>query len=193
MAIHSIDNKTEGTQDSSMSAIPSSTTTGIQPQIPGNSSNVPQVLVGYQKDGFGSGVDQGIKVSRQGVSVDEATDSQLIMSSAFNSFKIVASGVTTLSKPPGQYTSTTSITHGQPKAPIFMAYFAYGTGYTPIPFTAINSLGVGVLSLWVSSDPTSITIELNVPPGAPYDALDLTGSSALVIRYYILVETAATS
>lgn len=192
MAIHTMDMKTVS-PDALTVPVTNTNTAGLSPNIDGNTNSVPQVLVGYQKDGFGTGKDQGIKVSRQGVDVKTATDSQLIMSSAFNSFKIVASGVTTLSKPPGQYISTTTIAHGQPTAPIFMAYFAYGTGYTPIPFTAIDSAGVGVISLWVNSDPTNITIELDVPPGASYDALDLTGSSALVIRYYILVETAATS
>lgn len=190
MGIHTMDMKTVS-PDSLTVPVSNTNTAGLSPSIEGNTNSVPQVLVGYQKNGFGTGIDQGIKVSRQGVDVKTATNDQLVMSSAFNSFKIVASGVATVSKPPGQYLSTTTIAHGQSAAPIFMAYFLYDGGYTPIPFTAMNSSGVGVMQFWANSTSSNIVIQLAVPSGAPYDALDLTGSSALALRYYILVETAA--
>lgn len=37
-----------------------------------------RMLIGYQKDGWGSGKDFGIKISKPGVDVLDATDSQLL-------------------------------------------------------------------------------------------------------------------
>ena len=51
-----------------------------------------RVLVGYQQDGFGTGKDFGIKVSQDGKDVATASDDELVMSSAFNMFKIVQTG-----------------------------------------------------------------------------------------------------
>ncbi len=55
-----------------------------------------RVLVGFQKDGFGTGQDYGIKVSQDGYNVKTASDDQLVMSSAFNMFKIVQTGTVTI-------------------------------------------------------------------------------------------------
>lgn len=41
------------------------------------------VLIGFQTDGFGVGIDHGIKVAREGHAVETATDAQLVMSSKF--------------------------------------------------------------------------------------------------------------
>ena len=43
-----------------------------------------RVLIGYQKDGFGTDKDWGFKISREGYDVKTATDAQLIISSKFS-------------------------------------------------------------------------------------------------------------
>ena len=55
-----------------------------------------RVLVGYDKDGFGTGKDWGIKVSKSGYDVLTAADTNLVMSSAFNNLKVYATGTATL-------------------------------------------------------------------------------------------------
>lgn len=60
--------------------------------------DTPRVLIGYQKDGFGTGSDYGIKVSQDGYDVTTATASQLAMSSQFNNFKIIGSGTLRVTK-----------------------------------------------------------------------------------------------
>ena len=42
------------------------------------------ILIGYQEDGFGVGVDYGMKLARAGYAVETATDAQLIFSSKFS-------------------------------------------------------------------------------------------------------------
>ena len=41
-------------------------------------------LIGYQKNGWGEGIDFGIKVSKPGVDVTEASDDQLLFSDSFD-------------------------------------------------------------------------------------------------------------
>jgi hypothetical protein len=52
-----------------------------------NDESDDRVLIGIQENGFGD-KNLGIKVSQEGIDVKDATDAQLVMSSAFNMFKI---------------------------------------------------------------------------------------------------------
>jgi hypothetical protein len=49
----------------------------LQSQVLSDGSNK-RMIIGYQKDGWGTGKDFGIKVSIEGVDVTKATDSQLL-------------------------------------------------------------------------------------------------------------------
>lgn len=49
-----------------------------------NDGGSDRYLIGYQKDGWGEGVDFGIKISQEGVDVKEAEDSQLLYKSNFS-------------------------------------------------------------------------------------------------------------
>lgn len=81
-----------------------------------------RVLIGFQKDGFGSGEDYGIKVSEDGVDVKTASDDELIMSSGFNMFKIIATGTVTLNASAAPGTYTTTVAHGQSFIPTCHAF-----------------------------------------------------------------------
>lgn len=48
-----------------------------------NDGTTNRYLIGYQKDGWGAGKDFGIKVSKEGIDVIEAADSQLIFKDDF--------------------------------------------------------------------------------------------------------------
>lgn len=137
MAIHTIDGKTVSPDvkigDQSQGVV------NTMPVNEGNVNNVPQILVGRQTDGFGTGIDYGIKVSQQGIDVRTATNDQLVMSSAFNMFKIV--GVYTLDIYHDGTSGTSqfaSITHNLGYVPAIVPYVgANGTGfYNPLPYIA---------------------------------------------------------
>jgi hypothetical protein len=49
----------------------------IQSQVLSDGTNK-RMIIGYQKDGWGSGKDFGIKISQEGVDVNTATDAQLL-------------------------------------------------------------------------------------------------------------------
>lgn len=50
----------------------------FQQQIVFADENSKRMLIGYQKDGWGAGKDFGIKISKEGVDVRTATDSDLL-------------------------------------------------------------------------------------------------------------------
>lgn len=148
MALHSVDNQVQS-PDALTAPIATSNTAGLAPSIDGNNS-VPQVLVGYQKDGFGTGIDQGIKVSQQGVNVNTATDSQLVMSSAFNLFKIVGIYYVTVSHPGTTGTSAYgSVEHNLGYSPAYAGFVSTtdGNSYASTPwfpdYTAYATPGTG--------------------------------------------------
>lgn len=88
-------------------------------------TGTPRVLIGEQEDGFGTGEDYGIKVSQEGFDVTTTTDDNLVMSSAFNMLKIVASGEVTI--------TDAGFNHGTGSQNLILAQttFAHGLGYTP--------------------------------------------------------------
>lgn len=86
-------------------------------RIVGDSSNR-RLLEGYHQGGFGN-EDFGFKISQEGVDVTEANDDQLIMSSAFNMFKIHMTGTATINLSGGSpRTGTQVITHGLGYSPV---------------------------------------------------------------------------
>jgi hypothetical protein len=87
-----IENPTTPTNSDGVLAIDNNTQAGTTV----GDGTTERVLVGFQKDGFGVGQDYGIKVSQDGFDVKTATDEQLVMSSAFNMFKIVQTDTVTV-------------------------------------------------------------------------------------------------
>jgi hypothetical protein len=77
-----------------------------------NDGNNDRILLGFQKDGFGTGVDYGLKISKDGEDVKTASNDNLIFNSAQNVFKIVGAGTMTVNKAGGSETGSDSIQHG---------------------------------------------------------------------------------
>ena len=82
--------------------------------------NTPKLLMGYQKDGFGTGVDYGLKIAKEGYDVTTATDAQMAFNSAFNTFKVVQMG--TLRTTIGSDAVTLTAAHGLGYTPAIIAY-----------------------------------------------------------------------
>lgn len=146
-----------------------------------------RVLVGFDKDGFGTGVDYGIKVSQNGYDVLTASDDELVMSSAFNSFKIVASGSVAVSHTAGTSSITTNVSHGLGYVPGFLAYDYNGADYIVMPalgWVSGTSLDL-MFQCWVNS--SNISFYLFTPStGGSYSA-----NFTITAKYYLLRETAA--
>ena len=144
-----------------------------------------RVLLGKGADGF-----QGVKVSQEGSDVFTAEDDELVMSSNFNSFKIVDSGTISLDHAsPATYVST-SIAHNQSEAPIVVAFVGDSTnGYFPVPNIIINPTSGIVDTMYrVWSSDTDIVFEIFCSAAGINDTVNFT----TLFRYYLLVETART-
>ena len=148
-------------------------------------------LLGYQPGGFGSS-DFGFKVAKPGYSADTATDDQLIMSSKFNSFKIVNIGVdtATLSKPANDSGETVSIPHGLTFTPAVIAYIDDSGLYYPLPHITVVDDGTSTLKIGrkvaVTVDATNINFTVtNASTGTFY-----TNSVSYTFKFFVLVETA---
>lgn len=168
--------------------------TWINPVVDGNENNLPQILIGRQTDGFGTGYDVGMKVAKQGNDVRTAANDELIFSTAFNNFKIVATGTqrcTALAATPG-YQIFTGPAHGQGDKCSYLAFASITSDTTvsqSVPFTSINyASGIIEYIADVLVNSTTLDFEIMIPT-----ASSLYGSApSFVFRYYILVETAAT-
>lgn len=157
-------------------------------------------LLGYQEDGFGNS-SFGFKVAQPGYDAETATDDQLVMSSAFNNFKIVYSGTINLGI---VYTGTTVasgtqtkvVPHGLGYTPIVLAYATLpdanvgANQLTQLPYTnfflsgALN--GEYQASTYCVVDSTNITFYVIHHVGTDYTPLTPNWS----VKYYLLRETA---
>lgn len=149
-----------------------------------------RVLLGFQKDGFGVGEDYGIKVSQEGVDVKSAGDDELVMSSGFNMFKIIATGTVTVNATasPGIYTST--VNHGQSFIPTCHAFinvpsfpagsWLSGTYVEAGPVAGEQHLG-SVSYVW--SDSTKINFRIAL--------LNAAGATGLYTFKYFIFDTTA--
>lgn len=158
-----------------------------------------RVVLGYQKDGFGTGVDYGIKVSQAGYDVRTATDDQLAMSSAFNMFKIVQSGTATLTVPASMASTqvaSTTVTHNLGYKPAFDVYITDGTAYglTPgqnqqTPFIQWYIVAGSIRGMFYTTVSTSTTtITFKYINGTT--VTDVTGGY-ITFKYYLFRETAS--
>lgn len=154
-------------------------------------NGTPNILIGYDKGGFGT-EDYGIKVAQQGVDVREATDDQLVMSSAFNMFKIVQSGEAslTLDNPVTAWQrDSVSVTHDLGYSPAHIAYIQFpvsaGGELLQLPLTGINTSSGAIASNWYAAvDDTTITFHGLTNGASLWDGLTVT------FKYYLLRETA---
>lgn len=160
-----------------------------------------RVLMGFQKNGFGDGKDYGLKVSQEGFDVRSASDDELVMSSGFNLFKIVASGsvvpndgnLNTGGANYGSSSSTVTVAHNLGYVPAVLAFYSIeGINHIILPYTNIALPGGASFyqySISAEVDSTNIYIVtrmwgLNVNASFDANAVDNT------VKYYLLRETA---
>lgn len=155
----------------------------------GNDANTDRAIWGYQKDGFTDGDDFGFKISRKGVRVQDATDDELIMSSAFNLPKIVVSDVLVLTPPaiptPGMTTAT--YTHDLGYVPSFLPFWEFdGNSYFTIPKYWFTAGGALAYSLEAYTTASIFQVEFFYlaasPSGYP---------GPINIKFYLFRETAS--
>lgn len=155
-------------------------------------TGTPRVILGYYPDGWGSGNDYGIKVSKEGQNVTTATDANLIMSSAFNMFKIVSTAevVISVGTTAGTVYSET-VAHGLGYRPMVLAQVRYdiGTDETqPFPFTISQYFG-GAISIRAYGQ--IIVDDTNVKFQVIHDGI-IGSTENFTVKYYILAETGVT-
>lgn len=167
-----------------------------------DNTGVTRVLAGYEKDGFGVGQDYGLKVSQNGFDASSATDSQLVMSSGFNLFKIVQSGTMTVTpatiaegRPPYDNTPLGQVAHNLGFVPAFLVYYIGKTGSTPdatvnanlpisflSPNGAFSSYTVDVM-MEASADTVNLYVGMAIGPATPvYDG-------PYQFKYFIMAES----
>lgn len=137
-----------------------------------NDGDNDRVLAGFQKGGFGA-KDFGIKVSQDGYDVSTATDDQLVMSSAFNSFKIVSKGTATIALPAIGTGITREIPHNLGFVPTPLVYFtgegpmSGSSSRTLLPMGLANisspeAFGRVVFDSWYEASITSYALYINL-------------------------------
>lgn len=159
--------------------------------------------MGYQPDGFGTGVDYGIKVAQPGVDVNSATDSQLVMSSAFNMFKIVDK--IEIVVPLNWATHTTApvnVPHSYGYAPVYFAFVKIEYVYLGVNFEDVFPVGLTLITndLFVGGGANNgaafrinatsydyYLINTNIIPGAVSSD---DGNFTFTLTVYIMQETA---
>ncbi len=161
----------------------------------GNDATNDRAIWGYQKDGFTEGDDFGFKISRKGVRVQDATDDELIMSSAFNLPKIVVSDTMILTPPavptPGStfasYTHGLLDSNGLPYIPGFMSWWVFdGLSYLPMPKYWFTAGGALAYSLEISVTATTLDVEFFYRAASPSGY-----PGPINIKFYLFRETAS--
>ena len=150
-----------------------------------------RVLIGYDKDGFGTGKDFGIKVSKEGYEVSTTGDANLIMNSAYNMFKIVATGTATLTlpNPTVAWTSyTTTVTHNLGFEPVHTVFVkaqpSLGSELFSSPRTVQDGSGAVAQQIGQVCTSTTITFNFASNGAAAYNG------SVWTFKYYLFQETA---
>lgn len=153
-------------------------------------AGTPRILIGRQEGGFGT-LDYGFKISQDGVDVRSATDDQLVMSSAFNTFKVVEAGTATVSLPnPVTHYSlnTTVVTHSLGYKPAYLVYVeapaGLGGNLHQIPYTGFDTSGNFGISFDALTDTNTITFRVQPGTASAYDGTNW------IFKYYLLRETA---
>ena len=125
-------------------------------------------------------MDYGLKVSRPGYDVLTASDVQLAFSSKFNYFKIVTTGVVSLSVDSGAGFFTQNIAHGLSFVPVAFCYILATGGTAPNKTYFVGqriSDGFGFSPLmFFTIDSTNLIINIKRPNS---------GTTTWNLRYYI--------
>lgn len=145
-----------------------------------------RLLQGYQKDGFDNG-NVGIKLSQPDKNVLTASSGELIWSSDFNSFKIVASGNIDMVISTSSTYKLVTYEHGLGYTPMCLVYYENGNYALPLPYMDVGGEGSGtylnytrIFTAWTDNNKLYI---------------DFTEASAISgftfsFKYYLIRETA---
>ena len=152
-----------------------------------NDGDNDRILIGYDKDGFGTGEDYGIKVSKSTYDVNTADNANLIMNSAFNLFKIVATGTVSVTHTASTSTTTVTTAHGLGFVPGIISFDYNGSDYIQMPalgFVSGTSLDLQFMA-WTNA--TNFVFYLYTPStDSSYGA-----GFTITARYYLTQETAS--
>lgn len=151
-----------------------------------DSAGLPSIFIGIQNDGSSA-----IRVSKPGVDVTTATNSQLAFNSSQVAFKIAVRGtinwVATSAMTNGIYTKV--IPHGLGYVPSAMVYFGdSGSNYWPLPFSNPGVSGGNIVNNEYYSyvvDATNLTIRVILSSSVIYGI-----GNTLIFTYYLLQESA---
>jgi hypothetical protein len=149
-----------------------------------------RVLLGKGADGF-----YGVKVSQTGNDVYTASDNELVMSSAFNSFKIAETGTATLTKAASSLYNSLSVPHSLGVPPIAMAYLNSSTFRLQLPYAEyadalLADAGKMIVYVDCSTDASNVNFRVHTPDGSSPES-KYGDALSFDIKYYLLVETAA--
>jgi hypothetical protein len=173
-----------------------------------NANGVPTVLLGRRSST--TPAQYGFYVSKNGVDVTQASDSQLVFNSGQDVFKVVSSGVASGSTSDSAQSLAVTINHNLNYVPSVIAYVqpptgnfspftiapTFGGGWVQLPFTTYivnvaiqNSASTGIyplMSYYVESNSSSIIIR-----GYQYITGMVSSSFVANFKYFILQETAS--
>jgi len=151
-----------------------------------------RVLLGIQKNGFGTGKNFGFKVSQEGYDVKTCADSKLAMSSAFNNFKIVLTGTSSIAIPNPGYTSTAIITHNLGYAPSCLVYGESGGYSWALPYYDMNASPASYI-IFEYSDFSIDTTKLYINWAKHAAAGSMGSGDIITLRYYLFREVSSSS
>lgn len=163
-----------------------------------DTDGTPKLLAGVDEDG---GV--RVKLAQTGIDVKVATDNELIFSSDFNLFKVVQSDTDSLTIPNplvAGSTQTLTIAHNLGYIPAAMVYANVPTiasltnsgqlAPLPLELLDVDSIGSEIyIHLGFRIDDTNLYIDVKNTTGVDISSLP----TPWTFRYYIFIETAATS
>lgn len=142
------------------------------------------------------------KLSQSGRDVKTATNDQLIWSSDFNSFKIVATATVPITVPdpftPGSSPLTKTIAHGLSFTPVALGYVSIPAGAGVVGAGVLTNLpamvgGSGSISAFAQIAADATNIYLYVRNNTASNLVGAPFGTDWTFRYYILQETAATT
>lgn len=135
----------------------------------------------------------GLRTTEPGAGIDvmTATDDQVTFDSRRNTFRILSTDVTSVTKPAGSTYGSVGVLHGQTFRPAVEAYIEFGDTSYAIPYSHAVATGAdaGLVdeSWYVSVTDDEVIFEYVTPENSSYYALERTRE----IRYYIKQQTSA--
>lgn len=148
-------------------------------------SGTRRVLLGKGLNGF-----YGLKVSKEGKDVYEASDSELVFNSSQNVFKIITTDTAILlGTAAGAGTSSVDVDLGSvTETPIVFAYALVASLYVPLPFESQGLSGGDIVTRWGIS---YHILGANLTFNYIQDSTQGDTTAGFSIKYYVLQETAS--